>query len=909
MRPDQPRPLSFNARREGEAPAEPRARDGTSVRGETSAQQELRPPVAVAFRFFRRSYVLLVIAFLHFMMPATLPISTVRGDDDELVTQFLDRLGLTDLEIVHLERVVWEDLPKERQIALAKKLADLYASELMTNAGDEEKSLDLLQRIQRLTQRVPQADTPALQVMLLQADYYHAESLVTEWIANPAYVEARDEASVILARITPELNEFQKQLNSQVDDLVDLIDSIEESDRRSAKEKELDRTQPVAGRATYFAGWSNYYLGLTKRESAATEFKVARDIFRRVLDIDSESYVDVDAEWLGLESTWRSRALIGLGLAEAAAGNLDASRTCFQLLEHASVPPEIQDQASYWYVQGLLNAGKHGEAGTYAREKVAEWAGNATQGKVSLCVSLVRAAYGDRSEQVSSEKADLGIIGLEGLARLGERRTVRQLMDKYDIRLPSGGGFYLRWINARRLLAAAERSKTPDDYKAAVNALTAALAAPDANQHISSTGQCRYEMAWCHFQLGSYKEAGREYEQAVTGLKVSDAQTAAQSAWMAFVSFQKLSKTEPRSAADAVNALKTLKRDFPSHPHAKRADYYMKRIEQDSASPREAIDKLHEIKPGNPQYLAARYDICVLIHQLWSRASTDGKSPASRELYAAVREYLATARDDADDGRKLKCCLLAADAALNGPRPDEPEAAAFLDGASPLAQRLPPSNSLVAQYHYRRLQMAGRKGDDQARRTHADWLVQHAAGSMYEVPALVVSAKALDERLKTATDEQQKKALHREAYAVYARLVNREGNSVEALSARKNARIATSKLAYYASQLGRFDEAARHLGKLLAAYPKDKSYLRRAGLAYFHAAKYDKSLPYWRTVLSGVSKSSDEWYEAKYYQLSCLFNNDPKTGEKVLRQFKLLHPDLGPPAWKDKFEGLARRKL
>lgn len=861
-------------------------------------------------RSHRPSSILWGIALSLSTLAAAAPAPTSRGDDDELVTQFLDRLGLTDLEIMHLERVIEKNLPKDKQVALAKKLADLYAGELMTSGGDQEKSRDLLQRIQKLTQSVPQADTPALQVMLLQADYTHAESLVTEWIANPADVKARDEANVILAKITPKLNRFQEELNAEADAMADAIDDLADEGQREAKENELLRTQAVASRATYYAGWANYYLGLTKKESGDADFKIARDVFRRFLDMGNEAYDQLDPEWLGLESAWRSGALIGLGLAEAAADNLDATKACFRLLEHPSVPLEIQDQASYWYVQGMLNAGKYDEAGSYAKEKIAEYTAGATKGKVSLCVSLVRAAFGDRSETVSPEKSELGLLGLEGLARLGEQRTVRQLLDKYDIELPSGGGFFLRWIDGRRLLAAAERNKKPEDYQAAADALAAALVAPGANQHISSTAQCRYELAWCRYQLGQYEDAGRQYEQAVTGLKASDAKTAAESAWMAFVSYQKLSKDQPRFAATAVDVLKTLKRDFPEHPYAKRADYYIKRLQQNSASPKETIADLQKIERGNPLYLAARYDICLLVHQLWSRASEDGKAEVASELYAAVREYLAAARDDADDARKLKCCLLATDAALNGPRPDESVAADFLVEALPLAQRLSPKDSLVAQYHYRRLQMAGRQGDDRARRTHADWLVNNAAGSTYELPALVVSAKSLDEELKSkSTTVEERKSLLEEAYSVYARLAKREGDSVEAISTRKNARIATSKLAFYASQLGQFDEAGSHLEKLLAAYPKDKSYLRRAGLAYFQAGSYDKSLPHWRTILSGVPADSEEWYEAKYYQLNCLFNTDPETAKKVLRQFKLLHPNVGPPAWKDKFEALAQPKL
>jgi len=43
------------------------------------------------------------------------------------------------------------------------------------------------------------ANTVSLQVMLLQADYNRAESLVGQWISDSANVAARDEAKDILA--------------------------------------------------------------------------------------------------------------------------------------------------------------------------------------------------------------------------------------------------------------------------------------------------------------------------------------------------------------------------------------------------------------------------------------------------------------------------------------------------------------------------------------------------------------------------------------------------------------------------------------------------------------------------------------------------------------------------------------
>ena len=131
----------------------------------------------------------------------------------------------------------------------------------------------------------------------------------------------------------------------------------------------------------------------------------------------------------------------------------------FLLILTACAGLRDKKSASEYFEEGvsLVQKGKYDEAMRYSEEKTATYAGNATQGKVSLCASLVRAAFADRSGNVSPDKQRLGAIGLEGLVRLGQHRAAGQLMEEYDIKLDNTGGFFLRWMEGRRLLAAAEQ--------------------------------------------------------------------------------------------------------------------------------------------------------------------------------------------------------------------------------------------------------------------------------------------------------------------------------------------------------------------------------------------------------------------------------------------------------------------
>src|SRR5690606_23717694 len=112
---------------------------------------------------------------------------------------------------------------------------------------------------------------------------------------------------------------------------------------------ELRRQQIVASRASYFAGWACYYWGVLPTPRTTEPLQQARSVFRRVLDIgQDESYAELDADSLELGSSWRARAMIGLGLCEAALSNIAACHECFRLVESEATPREIRDEAEFW---------------------------------------------------------------------------------------------------------------------------------------------------------------------------------------------------------------------------------------------------------------------------------------------------------------------------------------------------------------------------------------------------------------------------------------------------------------------------------------------------------------------------------------------------------------------------------
>jgi hypothetical protein len=856
-------------------------------------------------------WLVMIVAWVLLAAPGLLRAQDSAADPLEA---YLLRLGLADLRVRHLEQVS-KEAGGDAKLAAGRKLADAYAERLMAASEDEKAYAALKTRVDKLLAQDPQAKTPALTVMLLQADFQRAESLVNAWLdesGDAAHPPA--EATAILTRIVPELAQRVKEINAAADKLMSQEDAVQTDEARRELDQQVYHLQSVAARATYFTGWGHYYLGLTRPSQLANaDFTAAKGHFSEVLGVGDEmDYAPVEAESLALESVWRARTAIGLGLAELALGRDQAAAACFRWLDHASAPANLRDEAPYWQLRGLINVRNYAAAADLAQTKIGTFAGPPTPGKNSFCTALIKS--GAAQAKAPSPDARQGarrmiLLGIAGLARLRQFDTLSQLVASHKLlELPGAqDSFYLTWLSGRAEFFAAEKTKRPEEYRAAAATLEKALAQSDSRQDLYAAGQCRYHLAWCRFRLEEFEAAAQAFREVTPLLKEGDQELAAQANWMEFASWQALAekKTEPRFAASAVAALESLKRDFPSSEQAAKADIYIARMQRDVV-PEKAIESLSRVKPGDAGYLAAQYEIVSLKHRIWKESGGDraaGDKPAL-EVITAVDKFLTAAGSSGRADERLRACLVAIEVLSTQETAEEGEIDRYLKKGAAAAAGLAATSALLPEFHYRRLQHAQRTKDETALRDTAEWISDNGAGTPYELPALVIVARHADSAVAAAGDSD-KQARQEDAAAIYRRLVALVGDSPQAIASAKNALAASSRLAGYDETLGRWKEAAARLDNIVAAYPSDKKYLRRAGIAHVNAGNHAAALAHWRTLLSGLPAGSDEWLEAKHYQLTCLLATDRAAADKVFKQFKLLYPEVKSAAWKEKFDRLA----
>lgn len=882
--------LKDNDSREGQVPAlasEPSFADGVS-------QSTFRKMFAFAFMIT-----------LMACSPSSAQVSSTRSD---ALDAYLQKLDLRDLRITHLRRSLDQEFDDPKKAAIGQELADLYADKLMKLTDSSQDYQTTLANVRRLVSSVPSADTPSLQVMLLQAEYLRGYELVNQWLENRQDNAARDEALRILASVVPSLNSQTRRLKEEIEQLSRDIPGINNEGQQAAMETELRSNEVVHLRATFYAGWANYYAGvlLIDDTERAAKLNAAELAFREFVSLEpDDDLTKLDEGWVDLDSNLQVRGFAGLGMSLAAQGKREAAEHLFRLIQSSDATTAAVSEGPLWELQAWLNSNDVEAVDRIATNFIRSFTGKATRDQTRFCVALVR--YAQRPPSGVSIPANLTALGLEGLVRLRQFRLIQELTTEYGLAIDSTNNFYLMWVQGNLAFAKGEETKDKKFYEQATRWFRSALELPEAHNDARSQGHCQYQLGWSLFLSGELALAADEFERASLLLKPFDEETAVNAAWKRYECFRQLSESDARFETSAIEALRGVKVGFPDSRLAQTASYHLARIERANSSVDQNIADLESVAPSDEQYVTSRYELCLLYHQQWStdRGANQPTTESQAKLVQAVEKFLEVS-DDGQSPQRLKSLLLLVDVGLRSNPRQLPLAKNYLTLARRESENVTATNTVSAEYHYQQFQLARLESRTSDAEREAEWLIDNAPGSDYVLSALVLIAQASDRDL-AAADDDRKPALLDRAHSTYSRLVNLLGTDVATLQSNKNARVSLFRLGQIERQRGRPADAAQHFEKLLESNERSEVYLRAAGLAWFEAGREGLALPHWRVLSKGQSRGSEPWLEAKYYLIACLEQTDPEEARKVLKQFRLLYPTGKAENWEDRFQVLERR--
>lgn len=833
--------------------------------------------------------------------------TTAQAAPDDL-ERYLDRLGFEDLLIAHLNQRVSTTTDTAVRNVIGQRLANRYADRLTQLASDPIEFNRTLEDVRHLLTQVPEADTLALRVMLSQAEYLRAEETVSKWMEQRDNTSLRDEALDQLNKITPGLYDSREELTKKITRINQQLGDQPNEEDTARLENELRQTQVVQYRANYFSGWANYYAGILSSSSSQRDrwLKESEFSFRQFMNLDpTDDILDVRVDWIDLSSVLQARGFGGLGLTLAALNEPEASERVFRILAESSAPQVVQASVPFWRLLASLNSNQLERTEQIAEEYVKSIQGSATQDQTRMFVALIR--YKESPPPKVTPPDSFRTLGLEGLVRLRQFKLARELIEQYSFDVPENDDFYMLWLRGNLAFTRGEETGNITNYQQATELFEEALATPQAEADLRSSGHCHYQLGWSRFFSNDFETAADAFERATLLLENIDPETAANAAWKKYECFQKLSSSEARFQVLAMESLRTLIVSFPGTRLAKSAEYHLARLERSRVSLEESIASLESVAPTSSGYVSARYELCLLYHRQWNNALMDDEATDAplAALQEAIRTYQDAARNETAV-RRVKVDLLMVDVGLRSNPPDLELARDYLDRIQAGAERLPVTNTVAAEYHYQRFQLARREDRQADAEAEAEWLIDYAPDSIYVESALVLVARSTDRELTSATGDQRAALLQR-SHRIYEQLTQLLGTDPTTLNENKNARVALYRLANLELEMGRPTDAAQRFERLLTLNDKSEVYLRAAGLAWFDAKQYQKSLDYWRTLSNGLGRGTERWFESRYYVIQCLERLDADEARSVLSQFRLLYPAPKAEGWEQRFQALETR--
>ncbi len=835
--------------------------------------------------------------------------------------QLLERHGLEDLIVVHLENELRQALGDDR-IPIVQRLAVLYGSLLdMATTDDQRKEWE--QRSRRLLDEIPEADTGALRLNIYKAAYLRAEQ-DAELHRLAALTEARRaEAERAMLHASTGLEELYETLSTEVSRLEGLR-AEPTPERADALRDELARLDALVSQAAYFGAWSTYYHAFLSGQNERLDH--ALFLFGRILGIESGVPVLGDLPQEMLAYPHIARSALGVTLCLAQQGNFDAALDWLGATDYTETHVSVREQLPTYRAYLLAAAGRWEPL-----EDV--WDQLEGQRRLTPLVARLVAVQALSTAQrpgATEGSRRVAITAVTALADMGRLDQLVELAEVFNLEVLGQGHFSLAYLHGLTLYEQARQRhgneypvKEPEivkGYDAAKSALTAALSRRDGESLPEARENALLLSGWCDFFSSRFEAAARAFAEAATKVSASKVEDAR---WLEVTALDYLSREEPtaENRRRMTEALSKFVDDFPSSRRAGRALVRNAADPTSTLDPEQRVKMLLDVPRGSEAYADARTQLEQIVYSLFSqtrglqrinhaRQYVDIVLPMSRDDYlqafsgsvneAARDRYLLRAR------RLMDCMLTRGVARIH-------DARELLDRLQTgAAAGLLSLEGLDAELQYRRFQIVMLSGNMAEAQAECDALWASAPSNPFTLAAHQELFYAHTDELLALPGEQRSEEEVSSAILLGRRLMDLRGAAFD-LSAKGPP--SDAMLAHQLSRLivesplwqtdTELTETAVELASgLLEGRPDEVQYQRIGAEIAEREGRISEALEAWRQLSLAHSEGDPEWYEARYHFARLLAQVEPDHARQVLDQFRLLHPDLGGEPWAERFEAL-----
>lgn len=816
------------------------------------------------------------------------------------------------------------------RLALANRLGRIYVQLIDTSRTPEER--DRLEELgKQLLNDVPEADSFDLRISLAKARYMYAETIAINNKLELADPEKIKEAVAILNETIPVFRDVASKTNRQVELIERRMESVRLEDEAGAKAQLAD-AQRLRSIASYYAGWSTYYLGsLTKNPRLADDALRSFGWLLNAQDGKPASVERAPVSYFRLDHV--ARAAMGAGLCEALRGNTSVALRWLDLVErNEEISDDIRNQLFMFRITMLCDGGRWSDLDSAANRRRKEVSGPLDVALARLiCVAALRSLEsGDTPKLAQPLVERISSDALADLVELGEIANVLDIVKTFGAAQLGDDGFIVRYVRGlvqfedakEARIQAGEALELPSKdnemrrrFSQAANALTGALTADDSDGFSSLHPGLGLMAGISMFQAAEFAKAAEHLEK--TFHLYPDAGSAEESLWLAIVSLDQDQDVSRRDHKEKITELAAV--FLAKFPAGERAATLVMRDGADALiDQNKAIEVLLGVPSSSNLYISAQQQVAKLLYKRYRHARGSERDISATRFLAVAdrildlyRRRMNDANHELSDAAAQNSVVLIRqmlDVVTGMPAPDISRAKAALALLESLRTRDGIDLSEAEdELELRRLQIALYEGDQETVDAIAAQL--DSLGEPYDkIAAGVIFEHAIRMREKLPNDADT----HRQVVRTGVKLIDSYGPAAEALKqpsvAGLYARVADSASRVYelAGDKPMLDLAMRIDAQLIEAGHTSLDVLKR------HAALAEKvnqpKLAYeaWQIILQGSVASSDLWFQARYESLRVLAMFDASRASLLMSQHQLLYPDYGPEPWGTKLRTLTQ---